>query len=61
MDISPRRRVKTMWSVEKDDSNTNGSGTKLRDEHELNLTPMARFEECPSTIGIDGIIASKNN
>jgi hypothetical protein len=61
MDISPRISVKTMWSIEQHDNNIDGSGAELGDEHELNLTLMVRVEEFPSTIGIDGIIASNNN
>jgi hypothetical protein len=52
--------MQAMWSVESNNSDTDGSGAESRDEKELNLALIARVEEGPSTIDIDGIITSKN-
>jgi hypothetical protein len=52
--------MQAMWSVDSDNSNTNGSGTESGEDQELNPALMAYVKDGLSPIDIDGIIASKN-
>jgi hypothetical protein len=52
--------MQVMWRFESDNNDIDGSGIESGDEKKLNVTLMARVDDDPSPIDIDGIITSKN-